>query len=84
MYNSSAFNEGQDITSIQRNARNTSQQQDLQQLAISTNTQGQYNTVKQASALGAGLQIAGAYYGNNAGGATQKAAPIVEAGQPYK
>lgn len=44
MYNGSAFNEGQDITSIQRNARNTSQQQDLQQLAISTNAQGQTNT----------------------------------------
>lgn len=72
MYNNSAFNEGQDITSIQRNARNTSQQQDLQQLAISTNAQGQYNTIKQASALGAGLQIAGGYYDQQAKAAKPK------------
>lgn len=59
--NQSDFNTGQDITSIQRNAKNTSDQQQLQKQGAYTSSQGRLNTIEQPSLLGAGLQIAGAY-----------------------
>jgi hypothetical protein len=66
LYNESLFNEGQDITSIQRNARNTQQQSELEKQGIRAQTQGQLNTIERPSALRTGLQIAGDYYGYKA------------------
>lgn len=61
MFNESAFNAGQDITSIQRNARNTQQQQELEKKSLRTQNEGKFNTIQRPSILGTGLQIAGSY-----------------------
>lgn len=60
IFNEADFNAGQDITSIQRNARNIQEQSSLQQRGITAQAQGQLNTISRPSALGAGLQIAAA------------------------
>lgn len=60
----SMFNAAESIAGIQRNTQNTKTQASYDAKGVHAQNKSQANAIKQPDWIGAGLQIAGGYYGN--------------------